>query len=88
MFFQLEVARKCGADVVLNPRKCDVVKEVLDLTEQYGCDVYIDATGHPQSVKQGWDVGTTVRVLCCDDQAQKDIFEGIAVGSLAGMNGL
>ena len=50
---QLEVAKKCGADVVLNPSKCDVVEEVRSLTQGFGCDVYIEATGHPGSVKQG-----------------------------------
>ena len=50
---QLDVARKCRADVVLNPSKCVVVKEVKALSEGYGCDVYIEATGHPQSVRQG-----------------------------------
>ena len=53
MCLQLEVAKKCGADVVLNPSQCDVVEEVHSLTEGFGCDVYIEATGHPQSVKQG-----------------------------------
>ncbi|CAI8005730.1 Erythritol/L-threitol dehydrogenase [Geodia barretti] len=50
---KLEVAKKCGADVVLNPSHCDVVEEVHSLTGGYGCDIYIEATGHPQSVKQG-----------------------------------
>ena len=52
----MEIATKCGADVVLNPSKCDVVKEVKALTESYGCNVYIEATGHPESVKQGYIV--------------------------------
>jgi threonine dehydrogenase-like Zn-dependent dehydrogenase len=51
--WKLEVAKKCGADVVLNPSHCDVVEEVRSLTGGYGCDIYIEATGHPQSVKQG-----------------------------------
>lgn len=50
---RLEVARLCGADLVLNPADVDVVDEVRQLTEGYGCDVYIEATGHPQSVVQG-----------------------------------
>ncbi len=50
---RLEVARLCGADLVLNPTDVDVVDEVRQLTEGYGCDVYIEATGHPQSVVQG-----------------------------------
>ena len=50
---QLAVATKCGADVVLNPSKCDVVKEVKALTDGFGCDVYIEIAGHPESVRQG-----------------------------------
>jgi threonine dehydrogenase-like Zn-dependent dehydrogenase len=50
---RLEVARACGADLGLNPRTTDVVAEVRALTEGYGCDVYIEATGHPTAVEQG-----------------------------------
>jgi threonine dehydrogenase-like Zn-dependent dehydrogenase len=31
----------------------DVIDEVRKLTEGYGCDVYIEATGHPTAVEQG-----------------------------------
>jgi threonine dehydrogenase-like Zn-dependent dehydrogenase len=50
---RLETARLCGADLGLNPTKCDVVDEVLALTEGYGCDVYLEATGHPAAVESG-----------------------------------
>ncbi len=50
---RLELARACGADMGLNPRKVDVVDEVRKLTGGYGCDVYIEATGHPVAVEQG-----------------------------------
>ncbi len=50
---RLEVARACGADLALHPGKVDVVDEVLKLTDGYGCDVYIEATGHPAAVEQG-----------------------------------
>ncbi len=50
---RLEVAKAAGADMGLNPDKIDVVDEVLKLTEGYGCDVYIEATGHPAAVEQG-----------------------------------
>ena len=50
---RLDVAKACGADVLLNPRKVDVVDEVLKMTDGYGCDVYIEATGHPAAVEQG-----------------------------------
>ncbi len=50
---RLEVAKACGADLTMNPGKLDVVAEVLKLTEGYGCDVYIEATGSPAAVLQG-----------------------------------
>jgi len=50
---RLEVAKACGADLGFNPRKLDVVDEVKKLTDGYGCDVYIEATGHPSAVEQG-----------------------------------
>ncbi|OMF32132.1 erythritol/L-threitol dehydrogenase [Paenibacillus sp. FSL H8-0548] len=50
---RLETAKAFGADIVLNPAKINVVDEIKRLTEGYGCDVYIEATGHPQSVVQG-----------------------------------
>lgn len=50
---RLEKAREFGADMVWNPGKMDVVKAIEEITEGYGCDVYIEATGHPSSVIQG-----------------------------------
>jgi erythritol/L-threitol dehydrogenase len=50
---RLELAKKFGADLVLNPLSDDVVKIVKDMTGGYGCDVYIEATGHPDAVTQG-----------------------------------
>jgi threonine dehydrogenase-like Zn-dependent dehydrogenase len=50
---RLEVARRCGADVTLNPERVDVIDEVRKMTDGYGCDVYIEATGHPAAVEQG-----------------------------------
>ena len=50
---RLEVAKKCGADLIFNPEEVDVVDEIHKLTDHYGCDVYIEATGNPQAVSQG-----------------------------------
>lgn len=50
---RLEKAKEFGADLVMNPGKENVVEKVLALTEGYGCDIYIEATGHPSSVQQG-----------------------------------
>ena len=50
---RLEKAKEFGADLVFNPGKCNVVDEIMALTENYGCDIYIEATGNPASVVQG-----------------------------------
>lgn len=54
--FRLEVAQKLGADIVINVAKEDAVKKVKELTDGYGCDVYIEASGYPKSVPQGLDM--------------------------------
>ena len=53
---RLEMAKRFGADVVLNPGKVNAIQEVLALTGGYGCDVYLEVTGHPSSVGQGLEM--------------------------------
>ena len=53
---RLEKAKEFGADLVFNPGKVKVADEVRKMTEGYGCDIYIEATGHPSSVMQGMDM--------------------------------
>lgn len=53
---RLALARACGADLALNVGQVDAVAEVLRLTEGYGCDVYIEATGQPSAVPQGLEM--------------------------------
>lgn len=53
---RLAKAKEFGADMVMNPGKEDVSARVLELTDGYGCDIYIEATGHPSSVQQGLDM--------------------------------
>ena len=50
---RLEIAKNLGADVTLNASRDDVQAEVKSLTEGYGCDVFIEATGHPDAVNDG-----------------------------------
>lgn len=50
---RLAKAKEMGADLCWNPSKVDVQAEILKLTDGYGCDTYIEATGHPSSVTQG-----------------------------------
>lgn len=53
---RLDLARKFGADVVINPTKENALAIVQGLTENYGCDVYIETTGAPAGVTQGLEL--------------------------------
>lgn len=50
---RLELAKRFGADIVINPARQDAEKIVKEMTEGYGCDIYIEATGAGKSVEQG-----------------------------------
>lgn len=73
---RLDVAKTCGADLCLNPSSVDVVDEVRKLTAGYGCDVYIEATGHPSCVTQGLQMirklGTFVEFSVFRDLVEAD----------------
>lgn len=47
---RLELAKEFGADITINPNREDVVQRVRDLTDGYGCDVLIEATGNPDAI--------------------------------------
>jgi threonine dehydrogenase-like Zn-dependent dehydrogenase len=53
---RLEIAKSLGADITINPSKVDAIAEVKRLTDGYGCDVYIEATGVPEGVRQGLEM--------------------------------
>ena len=53
---RLELSKQYGADITFNPLKQDVISEVKALTDGYGCDIYIEATGNPAAVSQGLDM--------------------------------
>ncbi|MDR2390173.1 MAG: alcohol dehydrogenase catalytic domain-containing protein [Planctomycetota bacterium] len=50
---RLEMAKRFGADLSMNPEETDVVGAVKELTGGYGCDVFIEASGNVGSVRQG-----------------------------------
>ncbi len=50
---RLEMARTLGADLAIDIREGNAIQRVLDLTDGYGCDVYIEATGAAPAVNQG-----------------------------------
>lgn len=73
---RLAKAREFGADMVMNPAKEPVVERIKELTGGYGCDVYIEATGHPSSVQQGLEairkMGTFVEFSVFGDLVKVD----------------
>jgi 2-desacetyl-2-hydroxyethyl bacteriochlorophyllide A dehydrogenase len=73
---RLALARRLGADLVMNPLERDVVHEIKALTDGYGCDVYIEATGYPPSVNQGLamirKLGTFVEFSVFTDETKVD----------------
>ncbi len=73
---RLEIAKAFGADLVFNPTKVDVTEAIKKLTGGYGCDIYIEVSGHPTSVKQGLDMirklGRFVEVSVFKDNASVD----------------
>ena len=50
---KLALAMKCGATHTVNIAEQDPAALVKDLTDGYGADVYLEATGHPSAVAQG-----------------------------------
>ncbi|WP_205600691.1 alcohol dehydrogenase catalytic domain-containing protein [Gracilibacillus sp. YIM 98692] len=73
---RLDLAKKLGADIVLNPAEQDVEAEVKKLTDGYGCDVYIHNSGHPSGVIQGLKMirkrGTFVEFSVFSDETSVD----------------
>lgn len=53
---RLELAKRLGADVVVNVREEDVVQVVRDLTDGYGADVVIEATGGQDGPQQALEM--------------------------------
>ena len=53
---RLKAAKRLGADETLNPQQGDALARVLEITGGVGCDIYIEATGHPSAVQQGLDM--------------------------------
>ena len=45
-----DLAKKMGADYVINPSKENFVEQIKDITDNYGAALYLEATGLPQVV--------------------------------------
>ncbi len=51
-----ELATRFGADMVLDPMSENVRARINAVTDGYGADTYIEATGSPAGVQQGLDI--------------------------------
>lgn len=91
--YRMKLAKKVGADDVLNPLKGNVVEKIRQLTNGLGVDIVIEMSGHPQAIQQGLDAlrpGGRFSILGIPDQPMeinwgKDIiFKYITVQGING----
>lgn len=52
--YRLDLARRLGADLALNPTEVDVVDFVMDETDGEGVDVLLEMSGAPSAVNEGF----------------------------------
>ena len=71
-----ELALRMGADEVWNPFFDNVLEKIHAITDGYGCDIYIEATGHHRAVNQGLamlrKLGRFVEFSVFNDEATVD----------------
>jgi threonine 3-dehydrogenase len=48
------MAKKMGADVVINPAETDTVKQIMGETEGAGVDVLLEMSGNPTAIQKGF----------------------------------
>lgn len=51
-----DLAKKCGADIVLDPTECDIVEEIKTLTHGSGAEVCFECIGHKSTGPLAVDV--------------------------------
>jgi threonine dehydrogenase-like Zn-dependent dehydrogenase len=72
-----QVAHQLGADLIVDPRAHDLLTAVQELTDGIGCDVVLEAVGHPATVADGLRIarraGTIVIVGVADPAARLEI---------------
>lgn len=91
---RLQLAEKLGADILVNPAKQDIVGKVKDLTGNLGCDVVLEASGHPRAVEDAvqmlrrrgrlMEFGVFAEKVCIDFSIISDIKELTIIGGHLG----
>ena len=91
--YRRELAQTMGSDVVIDPRREDVLRRILDETGGEGADVLLEMSGNPQAIAQGLRSlrsGGHVSLLGIPsrpmevDLADGIIFKGATVRGIAG----
>ena len=91
--YRLKLASKMGADFTVNAMKEDVVQRVLELTDGEGIDSWMEMSGAPSAIKQGFTVlkpGGEVSMLgLTSDPVEMDldnfvIFKGATIHGIVG----
>lgn len=91
--YRSALALKMGADRVFNPIKEDVVKAILKETDGYGVDVVAEMSGHPNAIRQSFEMvkmGGRISMLGLPakpvelDLSEKLIFKGVTVKGIVG----
>lgn len=52
--YRLDLARRLGADLTLNPREVDVVETIMAETDDEGVDVLLEMSGAPSAIDEGF----------------------------------
>ena len=91
--YRLNISKKMGAHIAINPRKKDVVQTVLDATKNNGVDVVLEFSGSTQALNQGFKTitpGGRISILgiyerCVNIDINKDIiFKKIRIYGITG----
>jgi len=51
--YRINLAKKVGADLVLNPRKDNIAQRVREETQGLGVDVVLEMSGNPSAIQEG-----------------------------------
>jgi (R,R)-butanediol dehydrogenase/meso-butanediol dehydrogenase/diacetyl reductase len=85
-------AKECGADIILDPKECDVIAEIKKITGGYGADVSFECIGNKitavQAVECLHNVGTAVIVGIFEGPSEFNFFmlsatDKVVIGTLA-----
>ncbi len=75
--YRRELARRLGADLVVDPNAVDLVAAVRDVMDGFGANVVFEAVGHPKTIEQAVAVaapGATVVVIGVADAPAQATF--------------